>query len=231
MGVIKLKRLISEWGDKERPDQSFDQLLRAERVVDFGDYVYHGSPLIGLKGMLEEGIYGQEHNEVAEYNAFSTSPNSGVLHYFSEGDGDTGLCFKIESAKVLVLDEYLTKLVTELPGSGMSAEVEDEEAFETFCLQYKMPRRKHDGDFYLPYGYIESLGVDAFMYDYAYSMYKRGNIRYNDECEVCFVGSAIDKLGRHIHQMWVDGNDYDGDDVVAAVRAINEKLEGTDDQT
>lgn len=231
MGVIKLKNLISEWGEKERPDQSLDQLLRAERVMELSDYLYHGSPLSGLKGMLEEGIYGQEHNEVAEHNAFSTSPNSGVLHYFSEGDGDTGLCFKIENAKVLVLDEYLTKLVTELAGSGMDAQVEDEEAFETFCLQYKIPRRKNDGDFYLPWGYIESLGVDAFMYEYAYNAWKRGNIRYNDECEVCFVGSAIDKLGRHIHQIWVDGNDYDLEDRVAAMRAINEKLEGTDDQT
>ena len=88
------------------------------------------------------------------------------------------------------------------------------------------------GDFYLPWGYIDLLGVDAFMYEYAYNMWKRGNIRYDDECEICFVGSAIDKLQRHIHQIWVDGNDYDGDDVVAAVRAINEKLEGTeDDQT
>ena len=142
---LKLRSIISEWGEKERPDQSLDQLLCSERVVDVSDYLYHGSPLIGLKGMLEEGIYGQEHNEVAEYNAFSTLPNPGVLHYFSEGEGDTGLYFKMENAKVLVLDEYLTKLVTELAGSGMDAQVEDEEAFEKFCLQYKIPRRKHGG--------------------------------------------------------------------------------------
>jgi hypothetical protein len=220
--MIKLKRLFSEVADKQRPDQSLDQLLRDERTIKISDWLYHGTPLEGLKGMLSEGIYGQEHGEMAEDNTFSTSINSGVLHYFSEGDGDTGLQFKVENVKVLVLDDYLTKLAAELRGSGMDPQVDDEEAFETFCLQYKMPRRKYDGDFYLPWNYLTSLGVDAFMQEYAYNQLRRGGAPYNDESEICFLGNSINRLNHLITSIWVDGEEYD--DKVAALRAIEDKL-------
>jgi hypothetical protein len=192
-------------------------------MVKFSDWVYHGSPFEGLKEMLVMGISGQEHGEVAEQDSFSTSINSDIMHYFSEGDGETGLGFKINNANVVVLDDTLTRLMTRLPRSGFDADVDDEEAYESFCLKYEVPSMKYKDEFYLPWNYLSSIGADAFCYDYVWSRYQRNHIEYKDESEVCFIGNAINKLNHQISSIWVNGEEFD--DKVAALKAVQEKLD------
>ena len=125
--MIKLKSLIKETNPTNHPDSSLDSYLLQTRVVIISDWLYHGSPYEGLIEILKHGIGGTEHGEVAEHDTLSTSVNSEVLDYFSEGEGTTGLQFKVENAKVIVLDNILTYLTTQLPGSGMSVEIDNEE--------------------------------------------------------------------------------------------------------
>lgn len=226
--AIKLRKLLFEAMDDERPDQSLDVLIRDTRIVDLSDYVYHGTPFDGLKSILLHGIQGTQHGEVAEYNTFSTSLNSGIIKYFSEGDGETGLSFKVKNIKVIVLDDILGHLITRLPGSGIDLKTEEDEDFLQFCEKYKIPKGRYD-EHYLPYGYLSSIGADAFCYEYSWKRYQSGNIPYNDESEICFIGKGINKLNHCIDTIFVQGNEYAADDKVAALRAVEIRLEGDND--
>ena len=97
--MIKLKEEL----ERQWPDKSLDKFLLENKVESLSDYLYHGSPLDGVISMLVKGIWGQEHNEVAEHEAFSTSLNSEVLHMFSENEGASGLVFEVENINVIVL--------------------------------------------------------------------------------------------------------------------------------
>ena len=193
-------------------------------VESISDTLYHGTPLIGLKEILTSGIYGTQHGEVAEYKSFSTSPNSNVLSLFSEGDGKTGIEFDVKNVKVIVLNNVLTYLVTRLPGSGIDIDV-DEDEVEQFCQLYKIPHGGYKNRPYLPYGYLSSLGVDAFMYDYVYNSLKYGsNMGHNDESEICFVGNGINKLNNFANGIYVDGEDYDIKDNKTALQDIENRI-------
>ena len=78
---------MNEGNESRMPDKSLGEFLLAHKTVSFSDWVYHGTPLVGLKEMLVNGISGISHGEVADDSTFSTSVNSEVIHYFSEGDG------------------------------------------------------------------------------------------------------------------------------------------------
>ena len=225
--MIKLKPLVemNKYGDQ--PSPLLKKYLLENKVVEITEYLYHGSPFDGLVQMLVRGIGGQEHGEVAEYESFSTSLNSEILHYFSEGDGETGLQFKVDNAKVIVLDDIMTFLVTQLPGSGMSAEVDDEQKFEEFCQRFNIPVGSHRHGPYLPYGYLSSLGVDAFVYDYTWAYLQRysgyrGASAARDEHEICFIGKGIPKLDKLITTIYVDGEEFDKK--LPALRAIKKKM-------
>jgi len=226
--MIKLKPLMetSKYGDQ--PSPLLKKYLLENKVSELTEYLYHGSPFDGLVNMLVRGIYGTEHGEVAEYESLSTSPNSEILHYFSEGDGETGLQFHVKNAKVIVLDDIMTYLVTQLPGSGFSAEVDDEQKFEEFCQQFDIPVGSYRHVPHLPYGYLSSLGVDAFMYDYAWRRYQHGNIPHNDESEVCFIGKGIQILEKSISLIYVDGEEFD--EKLPALRAIKKKMHDKPDR-
>jgi len=207
------------------PSPALKDWLLSNRVGSISEWLYHGTPYDGLKSMLTEGIWGTEHGEVAEYDAFSTSLNSEVIAMFSEGDGETGIQFKVKDAKVVVLDEILTYLVTQLPGSGMSAEIEDEEAFAKFCETFKIPTGNWKHTPYLPYGYLSSLGVDAFVYDYTWKRLQSGHtMRIRDEHEICFIGNGIQKLNGWIETIYVDGDEFGPEEKEMALRAIAEKI-------
>jgi len=228
--MINLKSLLKESGHaKEMPSPALKDWLLANRVESLSQWVYHGTPYDGLKSMMTEGVWGTEHGEVAEYDAFSTSPNSEVISMFSDGDGETGLQFKVKDAKVIVLDEILTYLVTQLPGSGISAEIEDEEAFAKFCEMFKIPTGNWKHTPYLPYGYLSSLGVDAFVYDYTWKYLNRfggnrGAAGSRDEHEICFIGNGIQKLNGWIETIYVDGEEFNVEEKEMALRAIAEKI-------
>jgi hypothetical protein len=227
--AIKLKSLIKKvgWGS---PDPSLKTYLLENKVVSLSEWLYHGSPYEGLKDMLINGIRGTEHGEVAEHDAFSTSLNSEMLAMFSEGSGETGFQFAVKNAKVIVLDDIMTYLVTQLPGSGMSAEVDDENIFAEFCKRFKIPTGgrttiSYKKTPYLPYGYLSSLGVDAFMYDYVWLRIKRGlspDIR--DESEVCFIERGISKLNRWISGIYIDGHEYKPEEKNLALRDLEERV-------
>lgn len=224
--MLKLKTLVKEIHSEQRPDASLDKYLLENFVVPFSDFVYHGTPYQGLLSMLTEGIWGTEHSEVAEYDAFSTSLSSEMMHHFSEGNGTTGLGFQIKNARVIVLDDKMTFLMTQLPGSGMSAEVDDEAEFEEFIKRFQIPVGSWKHGPFLPYNYLSSLGVDAWMYDYVYKTLKRGyGMHHNDESEICFIGKGIGKLNRNIHSIWIDGNEYDPEDKAVAIRVLKEKID------
>jgi hypothetical protein len=221
--MIKLKPLteMNKYGDQ--PSPLLKKYLLENKVVSISEYLYHGSPFDGLVQMLVRGISGQEHGEVAEYQSFSTSINSDILHYFSEGDGETGVQFKVENANVIVLDDIMTFLVTQLPGSGFSAEVDDEEKFEKFCQQFEIPIGTHRHEPCLPYGYLSSLGVDAFVFDYTWKRMQSGfGSSHNDESEICFIGKGISKLDKLITTIYVDGEEFDKK--LPALRAIKRKI-------
>lgn len=223
MVMIKLKPLMES--QSERPDPSLDRYLLDNAVESVSEYLYHGTPFDGLVDMLVHGIHGVEHGEVAEYDAFSTSINSNILHFFSEGDGETGLQFKAENIKVIVLDNIMSKLVSELGGSGISHEVDDAQ-FEEFCARFKVPVGSYKHAPYLPYGYLTSLGVDAFMYDYVWKHLQRmggvGGSMMQDETEICFIGKGIPKLDSMISEIYVDGQDFQKK--LPALRAIKKKM-------
>jgi len=222
--MIKLKHLLESHG-KNLPDPSLAQYIRQNKVVSISDWVYHGTPYDGLKEILINGVYGTEHGEVAEHDAFSTSLNSEMLRMFSEGAGDTGLQFQVKNAQVVVLDDILTYLVTQLPGSGMSAEVDDEEVFAEFCRKFKIPTDNWKNTPYLPYNYLSSLGVDAFMYDYVYSRWSRGmSADVRDESEIAFIGKGLGKLNKSVTGIWVDGHEYEPEEKAEALRDIEGKL-------
>lgn len=208
--MIKLKSLLKEEHAKGQPDPLLGAFILQNKVITLSDWLYHGSPYEGLKSMLVDGISGTEHGEVAEYDTISTSVNSEVLNYFSEGEGTTGLQFEVKNAKVVVLDNILTYLVTQLPGSGFSAEIDNEDEFKEFCRKFKIPTDNWKHTPYLPYGYLSSLGVDAFMFDYVWNNYQRGHMPFRDESEVCFIGNkGMSVLNKSMTGIWVDGTEYD----------------------
>lgn len=222
--MIKLKKLmrLDEALHNKMPDPSLAKYLLSEKVVSFGDYLYHGTPVEGLRSMLVDGISGTQHGEIAEYESFSTSINSEVLHLFSEGDGTTGLGFKVHGIKLLILDDIMHYLLINLPGSGMDIDV-DKNDLETFCEQYGIPVNVRGP--YLPYGYLSSLGVDAFIYKYTWD---RSNHGYtggdNDESEVCFIGKGISNLDHMIYQIYINEEEFEPSDKKAAIKYIDENL-------
>lgn len=224
--MIKLKSLLKEYDEKKGlPDQSLADHITQHNIVTISDWLYHGSPYDGLQSMIIGGVSGTEHGEVAELDTLSTSVNSEVLDYFSEGDGTTGLQFNVQNAKVVVLDDILTFLVTQLPGSGMSAEVDNEEEFEIFCQKFNIPVSNWKHTPYLPYGYLSSLGVDAFMYDYVWRNYQRGHMPFRDESEVCFIGKrGMDMLNKSITGIWVDGEEFEISQKHDALKMIQKKI-------
>ncbi len=222
--MIKLLSLIKEQVGSDLPDVSLATYLLDNNVESISDTLYHGTPLIGLQEILTSGIYGTQHGEVAEYESFSTSPNSNVLSLFSENDGRTGIEFEVKNIRVIVLNNILTYLVTRLPGSGMDVDV-DEEELERFSQLYKIPRGGYKNHPYLPYNYLSSIGVDAFMYEYVYDSLKYGrNLGHNDESEICFVGNGINKLNNFINGIYVDGVDYDIEDKKMALQDIESRI-------
>lgn len=206
--MIKLKSLLESHG-KELPAPELKDWILKKRTVQITDWLYHGSPLVGLKGMIMEGIYGVEHGEVAEYESFSTSLNPNMMGMFSEHDGDTGLCFKCNNINVVILDDILHHLVTRLPGSGMDVDVNEEELAK-FVETFKIPSEESwVNEPYLPYNYLSSLGVDAFTFDYVWKRYQSGNYgHHNDESEICFIGNGIAKLNGMVESIYVDGKEY-----------------------
>lgn len=221
--MIKLQPLIESGKYGDWPNPLLKKYLLENKVAEITEYLYHGSPFDGLVSMLVRGIGGQEHGEVAEYESLSTSLNSEILHYFSEGDGETGLQFHVKNAKVVILDDIMTYLVTQLPGSGMSAEVDDEQKFEEFCQQFDIPVGSYRHVPHLPYGYLSSLGVDAFVYDYTWRRMQSGfGSSHNDESEICFIGKGIQMLEKSITTIYVDGEEFDKK--LPALRAIKKKM-------
>lgn len=208
-----------------RPDASLDEMIRSEKMVSFTGITYHGTSLVGLDGMIRHGIYGQQHGEIAEYDAFSTSLNSNVFSFFSEGDGETGLTFNIQQANIVVLDDILTYLLTSLPGSGIDADV-DEEKLELFVEKYLIPSKdwgSHNA--YLPYDYLSSIGADGFVYDYTWKIFLRnsGNLG-NDESEICFIGNYINRLNSMIEYITIKGSDYETSEKLVALEKMKEFL-------
>ena len=116
----------------------------------------------------------------------------------------------------------MTYLVTQYPGSGFDAEIKDEGKFEDFCTQFDIPIGTHRHVPYLPYGYLSSLGVDAFMFDYAWKRWQSGHIQHNDESEICFIGKGIQMLEKSISSIYVDGEEFDKK--LPALRAIKKKM-------
>jgi hypothetical protein len=219
--MIKLKQLVRESLDSARPNKSLDLYVLNTLVKEFEGTVYHGSPREGLKDMIVQGIYGTQHGEMAEYETLSTSVNSEVLHMFSEGHGDTGISFDVKGIKLVVLDQFLTKLMAELPGSGMDPEVDDEAAFNAFCEHHKVPRSRFGGDYCLPYNYLSSLGVDAFTYDYVWTRIDHGMPPSpRDESEIAFIGNGLKKLNKMVSEIWVDGQTYEPTEQREALAAI-----------
>lgn len=224
--MIKLRQLVYESTHTQRPSKELDLFLLKNKVHKFSGTLYHGSPASGLKGMILEGIYGTEHGEISENNTFSTSINSEVLHMFSEANHDMGLEFEVKDVTLLVLDDILTKLMAELRGSGMDPEVDDEEEFKAFCEKYQIPKGKgwgRDDEYYLPYDYISSLGVDGFVYDYVWRRIDHGmppSLR--DESEIAFVTKGIKKLNHMVSQIWVDGQTFEISEKKEALAAIEE---------
>ena len=129
---------------------------------------------------------------------------------------------KVENAKILVVEDIIHNLILVLRGSGMDVDV-DEEELEQFANQYRLPYSR--GRAYLPHDYISSLGVDGFVFEYAW---KRHNGGYyggdRDESEVAFVGKGLKKLNQSISGIWVDGKEYDITDKRAAMRDIKKHL-------
>lgn len=222
--MVRLKRLLESHGE-QLPSPKLASFILKNYVVEINDWLYHGSPYEGMKEMLTSGIYGTEHSEVAEYDAFSTSFNSEVITMFSEGDGETGFQFKVQGIKVVVLDDILTYLVTQLPGSGMSAEIDDEERFQKFCRAFKIPTDNWKNTPYLPYNYLSSLGVDAWMYDYVYKRWSRGmSAGVRDESEVCFIGDGINKLNKMISGIYIDGKEYEPSQKFEALADLESRI-------
>lgn len=222
--MITLKHLVCESRHAERPNKSLDlHILKNCRHV-FDGTVYHGSPADGLKDMLIHGIHGTEHGELAEYETLSTSVNSEVLHLFSDGHGDTGVEFAVKGINLIVLDQYLTKLLAELPGSGMEPEVDNEDEFVEFCIKHGVPRGAWGRDeFYLPYNYLSSLGVDAMTYDYVWRRIDHGMPPSpRDESEIAFFGKGLKKLNNMVDTIWVDGQTFEIREKAQALAAIAE---------
>jgi hypothetical protein len=219
--MIKLKSLIRE--SVQLPDSSLAQYLLSNKVHTFENWLYHGTPLDGLKLMLVHGISGTQHGEIADYETFSTSVNSQVLELFSESNGETGLQFYVKDVSVLVLDDIVHYLSIEESGSGMEVEV-DEELLENFCQKFNI-RPNRWGKYSLPYGYLSSLGVDAVCYDYVWKNIDRQ--RYNprnEENEVCFLKKGIEKLNSCIAEIWVDGNTYKPEQKQEAIQDIDSRI-------
>lgn len=220
--MIKLTKLINEGSRDIRPSPELDKMLIRTKVHPFSGYVFHGSPLDGLKSILTSRIIGVEHGEIAEYDTFSTSVNDEVLRLFSDGNGYTGLSFDVKNARLLIVDDILHKLLIVLPGSGMDVDVDPTE-LEKFAIQYKLPMDR--GEFYLPYDYISSLGVDGFVFDYTWKRIEAGHsMRLRDEHEICFVGRGIDKLNNEISEIYVNDESFDANQKAEAIEAIEKEL-------
>lgn len=221
--MIKLKSLLKESRLSFPEDKSLNKFLLENKVVNFSDWLYHGTPLAGLKSMLVDGIYGTQHGEVAEYESFSTSVNSEVISLFSEMEGETGLQFDVKNIKLLIVEDILHHLLIQLPGSGMEVDVNDDKLKE-FCEKYKIPHDDREG-FYLPYGYLSSLGIDAFIFDYTWKKVSIGHsVPVRDESEVCFVGSGIQKLNSFIKTIYVYDTSYDITEKDVALAEIEKRL-------
>lgn len=78
-------------------------LLKCCKVVDVEEEVYHGSPIQGMKSMMQ-GIVAPKHNELSG-PLLSVSLNDNMLRFFGEEDGVSGFVFNLK-AKCLVLDWF-----------------------------------------------------------------------------------------------------------------------------
>ena len=97
--MIKL-RPLTEWNKYgDQPSPLLKKYLLENKVGELTEYVYHGSPFEGLVDMLVHGFNGQEHGEVAEYETITTSLNSEVLHFFSEGNERLGCSSTLKTPK------------------------------------------------------------------------------------------------------------------------------------
>jgi len=221
--MIKLKTILNEIQNSDQPDKSLNLYILKNKVRIFNGTLYHGTPMEGLKSIITNGIWGTQHGEIAEYDTFSTSINSQVLTLFSEGDGKTGLEFDLRKISVVVLDDILHKLMIELPGSGMEINV-NEPSFLEFCNEFSVPRQRRGRyEYYLPYGYLSSLGVDAFTFDYVWKHIEQNNPpTHNDETEIAFLPNGMKKLNNMVNIIWVDGQNFDIEEKLNALAAIEE---------
>jgi hypothetical protein len=90
----------------------------------------------------------------------------------------------------------------------MDVEV-DENELEIFCKKYQVPIDGR-GRYYLPYGYLSSLGVDAFTYEYVWRRIRRGmESSVRDESEIGFIGQGIPKLNNFVDSIYIDETEYD----------------------
>lgn len=225
--MIKLTSLIRE-NYIDYPNPELRTYIYENYVRPISGDVYHGTPPYGLLSILKDGIFGTQHGEVAEYESFSTSLNEGIMQYFSEGHGITGVSFKVSDVKCVILDDILQKLVQELPGSGLDVDV-DEEEFDNFCERFNIPSAR--GNFYLPYDYLSGIGLDAFMYEYVWDSLRSGELAHNDESELCFIGKGINKLESSIYGIYVDGEYYDPDDEQEKLAALEHIKEISDEDS
>jgi transposase len=140
-------------------------------------------------------------------------------------NGTTGLSFKLNDVKIIILDDILTYLVTRLPGSGMSVDV-DEQQLEEYCERFNIPVGGYSRGPYLPYNYLTSLGVDAFVYEYVWnSLRGHRNLQHNDEAEIGFIGRGIEKLNRAIYTIYLDGNEYEPEEKQTVLQELEHYIE------
>lgn len=217
--MIKLQALVSETQGK-LPHPKLAEYLLKKRTEHLSTWLYHGTPLVGLKRMLTQGIYGTQHGEIAEYETLSTSFNSEVLRLFSDGDGETGIQFHVKDVKVLILDDLLTYFAIKAAGSGMEVDV-DEKLVQKFARVFKLPLDRFNNEPHFPYGYLSSIGVDALCYEYAW---KRAHNGYHggdrDESEVCFIGNGVHKLNNFITEIYIQGEVFE--DKAQALAALQD---------
>jgi len=206
----------------------FKAFLLEEKVHNISGTVYHGTPMSGLLSMLKEGVYGTQHGEIATYDSLSTSFNPGVLSLFSERRKENGLEFKVSNVRTLVMDDMLAHLLTAASGSGIEFDFDEDEMRE-LGERFSIPSSGRHG-YALPFGFIDTLGVDACMYEYVYDSVKgsRKGFKPNDEAELCFLGSAITNLSSKIDSIWVDGASYDSGEKAEAIAAAEELCEEED---
>ena len=180
---------------------TFDQFV-LDHIVTYSGTLYHATYMKNLYDILNDGLHGNSHGELREYETVSTSLNDGVFRLFS--DTHSGLDFEVSDLKIFVIPDWFMKLYTD---SGLEFDTTEEESME-MVNTYQIPL---DSWSTIKHNYLSSVlkrnGIYAACYQYVADGLEHKRFHANDECEIIIFDP--DKLMKDLAYIYIEHEEFD----------------------